>query len=89
MITTNMALIHNKGLLNTNILYVLDPQGDPQLPQTNTQSNKSLFHFNKSTQTNYNTYIMPNAAFIKKLGICTAVAGTCIAFYAALQTVTN
>jgi hypothetical protein len=86
VLVTNLAYVNKPTLLNPNILYVLDPN-DQELPSSvSNNHNKSLFHFDKSKHTNYNTYIFPNSTFLKRLGICTAVAGTCIAFYAALQT---
>lgn len=88
IILTNLAYINKPTLLDSNILYVLDSEpNEPDLPSpVSNHQNKSLFHFDKSKHTNYNTYIFPNSTFLKRLGICTAVAGTCIAFYAALQT---
>jgi hypothetical protein len=84
VLVTNLAYVNKPTLLNPSILYVLDPN-DQETPPV-VSNNKSLFHFDKSKHTNYNTYVFPNSTFLKRLGVCTAVAGTCIAFYAALQT---
>jgi hypothetical protein len=84
ILVTHLTYTYNPTLLNPAILYILDnePPIEPIQPIT---TNKSLFHVDGSKHTHYHSYVFANSNFLKKLGICTAVAGTCMAFYTALQ----